>query len=418
MNPVPSEPSAEPDEMPAIRRAGTPTVMLAAAVLMLSIAALFLIGWFPRHRQQMVARNDAAELTGMAPALAVAHPRASAGEGSLTLPCDVKADQEASLQTRAVGYLKALHADLGDKVEAAQLLAEIDAPDVDAELARGKAALLQAQASLDKATNTFKQAQRSQGRFGSLRDGATSAEEVDLKTWARDTAANGVAQETANVAFAEAEVKRLTALLNFGRVTAPFAGRIAARNYDIGALISPASPTVLFRLVQSDNVRVFVRVPQIYASDVGVGALVVLNVRNQPGIDFPGKITRMAGEFEVATRTMLFEARVPNPDDKLAAGMYGQLRLELTARKPVLVIPVGALLFQGEGKRVVVANDGVAHLQAVVIGRDFGTDLEVLSGLASEDWVAVSPPAQLKEGDPVKVIRRETSAEPAKAGTK
>ena len=418
MNPVTSEPSAEPDDMPDIRRAGAPTVLMAVSVLVLAIAGLFFIGWFPRHHQAETAKNDAAELAGTLPALAVAHPKASAGEGQVTLPCDVKADQEASLQTRAIGYLKVLHADLGDKVEAGQLLAEIEAPDVEAELARGQAALLQTRAALDKATNTFKQAERSQGRFGSLRGGAASVEEVDLKTWARDTAANGVAQESANVAYAEAEVKRLTALLGFGRVTAPFAGRIAARNYDIGALISPGSPIELFRLVQSDNVRVFVRVPQVYASDVGAGGAVVLNVRNEPGVDFPGKISRMAGEFDTATRTMLFEARVPNPDGRLSAGMYGQLRLELAARKPVLVIPIGALLFQGEGKRVVVANDGVAHLQPVVIGRDFGTELEVLDGLAVQDWVAVSPPALIREGDAVKVLRREPSADPAKAETK
>lgn len=290
---------------------------------------------------------------------------------------------------------------------------------MDAELARGQASLLQARAALAKASTASKQAERSLERYHVLRDGAASAEEVDLKTSARDAAADALAQENANVALAEAEVQRLTALQGFGRATAPFSGRISARNFDVGALISRGSPTELFRLVNSDSVRVFVRVPQVYASNVIAGGPVVLIVRNEPGVDFPGKITRIAGDFDASTRPMLFEARVPNPDGRLSAGMYGQLRVELTDRKPALAIPTGALVFQGDGKRVVVANDGKAHLQAVVIGRDFGTDVEVLAGLAKDDWVAVSPPATINEGDPVKVIRRrEPTAETTKFGAR
>jgi len=246
MNPVPSEAAAEAVDLTAIRRAGTPTVVLATSALVAALAALFLIGWFPRHRQQVTARNDSAELAGQVPALTVAHPTVSQGAGQLTLPCDVKADQEASLQTRAVGYIKALHADLGDTVEAGQLLAEIAAPDVDAELARGQASLLQARAALAKATTALKQAERSFERYDFLSGGATSAEEVELKMLARDTATDAQAQENANVALAEAEVNRLAALQGFGRVTAPFSGRISARNFDVGALISPTSPTELF----------------------------------------------------------------------------------------------------------------------------------------------------------------------------
>jgi RND family efflux transporter MFP subunit len=416
MNTVPSEHSAEPETEPEIRRAGTPTVLLATVVFLISLAALFFIGWLPRHRQGAEAGNDAAELAGMVPVLVVSHPKETAGEGNVTLPCDVKADQEASIQTRANGYLKVLHADLGDKVLAGQLLAEIDAPEIDAELARGQASLLQARANLAKSTTGLELAERSLKRYHDLARGAASVEDIDVKTSSRDDAANVVAQENANVAYAEAEVKRLTALQEFGRVTAPFSGRISARSYDVGALISPgngSSGTELFRLVKSDFVRVFVHVPQVYASDVTEGGPVVLRVRNEPGKDFAGQITRKAGEFDEATRTMLFEARVPNPDGRLYPGTYGQLQVALASRKPVLVISTSSLLSQGDGTRVVVVQDGVAHWKKVVVGRDFGADIEVSTGLTKDDWVALSPPAQITEGGKVKAMPKAEVANPA-----
>jgi len=383
---------------------------------LLSLAALFFIGWLPRHRQSAEVRNDAAEIAGMVPVLSVSHPKETAGEGNVTLPCDVKADQEASLQTRANGYLKELHADLGDMVREGQLLAEIDAPEIDAELARGQASLLQAKANLAKATTGLELAERSLKRYQDLARGAASVEDIDVKTSARDDAANVVAQEKANVVYAEAEVKRLAALQGFGKVTAPFPGRITARGYDIGALISPGTGTngtELFRLVKSDFVRVFVHVPQVYASDVSEGGPVVLRVRNEPGRDFSGKITRKAGEFDESTRTMLFEARVPNPDGRLYPGTYGQLQVGLTSRKAVLVIQTSSMLSQGEGTRVVVAKDGLAHWKKVVVGRDFGAEIEVLSGLSKDDWVADSPPAQISEGGKIKAVPKVDSPNPA-----
>ncbi len=410
MSYVPSEQSPEPETLPEIRRASTPTVLIAVVVLVLSLASLYIIGWLPRSRQGEEIRKDASEQSSLQPVLSVAHPKVTEGEGNVTLPCDVIAEQEASLQTRANGYIKSLYADIGDKVQSGQLLAEIDAPEIDAELARGQASLLQARANLAKATTGYELAERSLKRYHVLAPGAASVEDIDVKSSARDDASNVVAQEKANVAYAEAEVKRLVALQGFNRITAPFSGRISARNYDIGALMSPGNGTngtELFRLVKNDVVRVWVHVPQVYASDVTEGGPVILRVRNEPGRDFQGRITRKAGQFDMSTRTMLYEARIPNPDGRLNAGMYGQLQIALTSHKPVLVIPTSAMIAKGEGVHVMVAKDGLEHLKQVVVGRDFGKEIEVSSGLDKEDWVVVSPPAQINEGGSIKVIPRE-----------
>lgn len=421
MSYVPSAPSPEPETVPEIRRASTSSVLIAVVVLVLSLAALYFIGWFPRNRQGKEIRKDAEALSTLVPVLAVSHPKETAGEGNVTLPCDVIAEQETSIQIRGNGYLKSLYADIGDKVRAGQLLAEIDAPEIDAQLVRGQASLLQAQANLAKATTGFELAERSLKRYHVLIPGATSVEDIDVKTSARDDASNVVAQEKANVAYAEAEVKRLAALQSFNRVIAPFSGRISARNYDIGALMSPGNGTngtELFRLVKSDVVRVWVHVPQAYASDVTEGGPVVLRVNSEPGRDFKGRVTRKSGAFDMSTRTMLFEARIPNEDGRLNAGMYGQLQIALTSRKPVLVIPTSAMIAKGTGVHVMVAKDGLEHLKKITVGRDFGAEIEVTSGLDKEDWVALSPPAQIHEGGKVKVIQRDENAVMAKPAAK
>ncbi len=174
MSPEPETQTGGTLDLPEVRRAGTPAIVLAAAVLALALAGLFVLGWLPRHRQAKLAREDAAELADGIPTLAVAQVRETTGEGSVTLSCEVRAEQEALIRTRATGYLKSLHADMGDQVEAGKLLAEIDAPEIESELLRGRAAVEQAQATLAKATTAFEQAERSLQRYQRLGHGVAS----------------------------------------------------------------------------------------------------------------------------------------------------------------------------------------------------------------------------------------------------
>jgi RND family efflux transporter MFP subunit len=224
------------------------------------------------------------------------------------------------------------------------------------------------------------------------------------------------------VEYAAAEVKRLTALQSFQKVVAPYAGRITFRFLDVGALISPGdnAHAELFSIAETDTARIIIHAPQSYATDINLSGKPVLTVRNYPGREFAGTIAGNAGQFDPASRTMLFLLLFPNKDGALYPGMYGQVKLALSSRKPVLQIPTSSLISGSRGTQVMIVDKGIVHLRNVGTGRDFGTNIEVLTGLTEDDQIAVNPQVQMVEGTTVKALLREEEKTPntSKLGAK
>ncbi len=405
-----------------LKRPGAVSIIGALLLLIAAIAAMFFIGYSPREKQAAETKEDAAARAAAIPRLAVTRPRETAGNSEVTLNCDVKANKATTILARTSGYLKKLHAEINDLVKEGQLLAEIDSPEIDAELLRSRASLNQVRASEAKAETTLALAERSLKRDQSLPPGARTVEDLDTRTAARDSAVDALTMAKADVEYAQAEVKRLTVLQSFERVTAPYAGRITFRYLDVGALISPGtnSNAELFTLAETDTARIIIHAPQSYATDIDLAGKPILTVRNYPGREYTGVIGGNAGQFDPATRTMLFLLLFPNPDGTLYPGMYGQVKLALLSRTPVLQIPTSSILSSAEGTRVMVVQDGVVHLRSATFGRDFGTEIEVLTGLTKDDLVVVNPQLQITDGTKVKILPRaeEKVSEASKVGAK
>jgi RND family efflux transporter MFP subunit len=301
---------------------------------------------------------------------------------------------ESPIYARATGYLLHWYADIGAKVQAGQLLAELDTPEIDQELAQAIAQRNQIQSSLGLAKSSFERWQQLRQRD------AVSQQELDERQ-------STYSQDVANLAAAEANVKRLQQLEGFKRITAPFAGVVTQRNVDVGDLIDAGSGTsrALFALAQSDPLRVYVQLPQAYAQNIKVGEDVIVTQAELPGQQFNGRITNISGAIDVPTRSLQIEVTLHNPDGKLRPGAYVQVSLPSGARAQ-LTVPGNALLFRAEGPRLaVVDSGGVVHLRKVVIAQDLGQTLEIESGIGQSDRVIINPSDSIAEGDHVEVTQ-------------
>jgi RND family efflux transporter MFP subunit len=324
----------------------------------------------------------------------------------LVLPASILAFQDTAIYARTNGYLKRWLVDIGDSVRTGQLLAEIEAPEVDRELQETQASLAQIRANLELARTTAE-------RYKALiKDEAVSPQEVDEKVAALEA-------RKADFAAAQAKVKRLQEQKAFQRVLAPFSGTIVARNAEVGAIVtaggSSSSPWI-YKLVQADPLRVRVSVPQNYARLVKVGTPADLLVRELGEKSFSAKVSRMASAFDPATRTMVVELLVPNRDGQLNPGMYGQIRFHLVNENPPVMVPVTALLVGGDGVRVAtVDSNNTVRLKQVKLGRDLGKQVEVLQGLAEGERVINNPQDTLADGQTVRIA---TPERPDPAGAK
>ena len=281
-------------------------------------------------------------------------------------------------------------------------LAEIDTPEVDQELDQARAARNQAQAQADLAKVS---ARRMETLF---KDQLVSEQD-------NDTSASAYTQAVANLAAAAANVHRLEQLEGFKQVVAPFAGVITRRNVDPGALISATTGAApqggtgsgreLFDLARVDPLRVFTSVPQAYAPFIEPGTRATVSLEELPGRSFPGTVARTAQAIDPTTLTLLTEIDLPNPDGRLLPGSLGQVRFMVGTGVNRVTMPVNAMLFRGEGARAaVVGADGRVRLRPIVIGRDYGTSLEILGGLGPDDRVVVNPPDSLEDGQAVHVL--------------
>ena len=320
-------------------------------------------------------------------------PSAAAGNEALTLPGTLQGMIESPIYARSTGYVVRWNADIGAHVNKGQVLAEIDTPEVDQQLAQARSARDQAASSLDLAKTSAE-------RWEALRKkDAVSAQELNERT-------SAFTQAQANLAAAEANVKRLSKLEEFKNVIAPFSGVVTRRNVEVGDLVDAAnggtSGRALFTLSQVDPLRVYVYVPQSYAQRIKVGEQVTVTQTELAGQSFKGAIARTAGAIDSATRTLQIEVDLPNHDDKLLAGAYVQVALPVGGTSSVLTVPSNVILFRPEGTRIAVLDEtNHVKLHPVTIGHDLGNTLEILNGVTTSDTIVLNPPDSLADKDVV-----------------
>jgi RND family efflux transporter MFP subunit len=328
------------------------------------------------------------------PHVAVIHATPVEAESQLILPGNVQSYVESPIYARTNGYLKKWYKDIGSHVKQGDLLAEIDSPEVDAQLAQARADLATSQANLKLAGVT---AQRYEGL---LKSDAVSKQEVDNYT-------GDYSAKQAMVQSAEANVKRLEDLESFKRVYAPFSGVITQRNCDTGTLINAGNggnTKEMFDLAQTDPLRVYVSVPQSYVPSIRVGLKACLQLTEFPDRRFCGRVVRTANAIDPSNRTLLTEVDVPNSSGTLLQGEYAEVHFDAQLNGKRLSLPINALLFRPEGTMAAVVNpDNRITLKKLTVGRDFGTSIEVLEGVAPQDAVVINPPDSLENGEQVTV---------------
>jgi membrane fusion protein (multidrug efflux system) len=387
---APAESKSKPAAKSLSKRA-----RIAAAIIALAIIGGLALGFLPRWRQSRLTRIDTSRLA--TPSVSVVLPAPGTNGGGLVLPAEVKPWLEASIFARANGYLKNWVADIGAHVEAGQQLALIETPDLDQQLEQAKAQLVLAQANLHLAEVTDK-------RWKELLKTASVSEQAAAeKAAARETAAASVEADRANM-------RRLQELVSFQKVVAPFAGTVTIRAVDIGDLIVAGSGgKQLFRLVQADKLRVYVRVPQTSAFGIAPGQAASLTIPELPGQPFPAKVVTTSESISAISRTLLVQLEVDNSQHRILPYSYGEVRFEEGKANPALTLPSNTLLFRAEGLQVaVVSSDGVVELRKVQVGRDFGQTVEIIGGVTPTDRVIANPSDSSVTG--IKVIVAEPTS--------
>jgi RND family efflux transporter MFP subunit len=364
----------------------TRLLQIVVVLVIIGLVVGFVPRWIHRHNLAKEEKADSVLTVN------VISPVASKPDFGTPLPAEVQAFVQASIHARASGYLKNWFVDIGQNVTNGQLLAEIDTPELDSQLAQAKAELDQANANLALAKTTA-------DRWTELLKTASVSEQETVEKTADYTL------KQADVEAARANVQRLEDLKNFDRVTAPFDGTVTLRNTDIGALISADSGPELFRVAQTDPLRVYVRVPQQFIHAIVPGQKAELTFQELQGKIFPATVTRTAGAVDTSSRTLQVELQVANPRNEIFAGSYAQVRFdEIPTAANVLVLSDNALIFRAQGMQVaVLGSDNKVQLRSVKLGRDFGNTVEVLAGLNADDRVINNPPDSIADGMAVQV---------------
>jgi RND family efflux transporter MFP subunit len=446
----------------------------------LLIVVIFLIGFIPHFYHERELNEETAEKQKMLPVLTYLQVNRSAANTGIELPGTMQGITEAPILARADGYVKRRYADIGDRVREGQLLAEIEAPDLDQQVSQGQAQLEQLRATLRQNESNLKQGQANQGlaqvtaqRYaGLLKKGAVSRQENDQnQTNFQAQTANVGALEQAisaaqeNIRAGEANLRRLRYLQSYLKVRAPFTGVITLRNIDTGSLISTGN-TLLYRVAQTDRLRTYIYVPETNAPSVQTGQTATLYLAEYPGRRFRGTITRTSSSLDPTTRTLLTEVQVANPDGTLFPGTFAQVSLNSKRADPPVLIPGDALLVRSDGTFVGVLEneeapkrkpakgdspqkDGagsgsqdsqgggkkeggsdskadpkkefqqekdqqeelptfMVHLVRVNVGRDYGNEIEVVSGLNGGEKVISNPNDSVQENGKVKGIKSNT----------
>jgi RND family efflux transporter MFP subunit len=327
------------------------------------------------------------------PTVQVIRPKRGAAANELILPGNIEAFTDTPVYARTNGYLRRWYVDIGAHVKAAELLAEIETPEIDQQLQQARAELATAQANYRLSKSTAE-------RWQALRQSdSVSVQETDEKV-------GDLESKSAAVEAAAANVKRLEETQAFQKIYAPFDGVVTVRNIDIGDLInagSNGSQRELFHMASIRQMRAYVEVPQMSARNAGPGTAAELAVPEMPGRRFAGRVVRTSDAMDPASRTLKVEVDVENPNGTLMPGEFVEVHFRLPAPVNSVTVPVNALLFRAEGMTAAVVRDGRVALVPVTIGHDYGDALEVMSGLTAEDRIVVNPPDSIENGDAVRV---------------
>jgi RND family efflux transporter MFP subunit len=405
---------------PTEQKTGASTgVRIAGAVALLVV--LIAIGALPRLLRQREALAAVQESPATHPVVTVIHPRMGQATSELLLPGNIEPLYTAAVYARTEGYIERRSVDIGSRVKTGQVLAVISSPEVDQQLLQARATLAQSEAALQQAKAALQQSKANAelARLTRERDlplgqqHAISQQNVDESVQAYDARVADVAAMAANITAAEANitanranVARLQQMQGFERVLAPFDGVITARNAERGDLVSTGSAAAgkpLFSIAQSSTLRLQIDVPQSEAVNIQDGQKASVTVKERIGRPYVGTIVRSAGSLDSAARTMLTEVEIDNRDGSLLPGMYAQVKFTLAAPRTSLIIPTSSLVIDHSGMHVVtLEHNEKIHFVPVIIGKDMGTDIEILSGIQSSDALVASPSDLLQEGQLVR----------------
>ena len=407
---------------PARRGPSTGAVIAFAVFAIILIVVGFFVGYLPRQRREEVLAAEAHQAVTGAPQVNFSKVIRAPGRNELTLPGNIQAVTEAPIVARATGYIRKRNVDIGDRVKAGQIVAEIEAPELDQQILQASATIEQARSTVQQAEAALEQgkanetlARANASRYENLfKRGVVSRQDNDTyQAQAAAQQANVLALEKAaaaarsNVNAAQANLARLNQLKTYQAVRAPFEGVITVRNVDTGALVNEGN-TLLFRVAQTSSLRTYVNLPQSDAEFVKPGQPAVVTIAELPGKQFRGTTTRTSNALDPASRTLLTEVQIANQAGQLLPGMFAQVNLLIPHRAPTLLIPGDTLVVRSDGTQVAAIGEGNrVHFTRIQVGRDYGDRIEVLSGLEEGDRLIINPSDSVREGIEVKPVATE-----------
>jgi RND family efflux transporter MFP subunit len=388
---------------PAKRR-----IVIVSIIGAVVLVVMLVVGLLPRfHTNAQLAIDAQAALNAPIPVTLV-KARKAAGTIPVVLPATLRPWAEASLYSRATGYLEKNYVDIYSVVDEGEWMADISAPDVDQQLLASRATLVFQKAAADKARTDLAFAKKVNERYQSLKE-TSGVTQVELDQYEANfnSAAAIFKQSTAQVGVAEANVEQLEVMKSFQKIVAPFRGVVTGRAYDPGAFIL-ANPTTtdilpLFKIAKIDVIRAFIQVPQSYALTIKQGQKVTFKAREVPNREFTGEVLGTTNYLDVSARSLLTEIRLENDKLELLPGMYCEATLQIARLSPPLLIPAAALVINASGKQVAVVQDGKVHFKPVNLGVDNGNEIEIVGGLTVDDQIIGNPGERTVEGAPVQV---------------
>jgi RND family efflux transporter MFP subunit len=370
-----------------------------AAVLPLAAALAFGASQLRANVREVAAISQSQQ--NFVPTVQVATVQASPSTLTINLPATTLAFESANIYARANGYIEKRQVDIGDRVKAGDLLAQITAPELDHQISQNQAMLQQNQATLQQTIASRDLADVTNTRDSDLvKKGWLTPQQGDTDRLTLQAQSAAVAVAQSNIAAQQSLIRVLQQQKSYQSVVAPFDGVITQRNVDVGSLVEAGS-TFMFTLMQSDVIRTQVYVPQDAAFGVRRGVEAVVRVPEMPDRTFPGTVTRLADALAPGTRTLLTEIDVQNPDGLLRPGMYCTVELHIPRKTPSLIVPADAVVFNTNGLQVAVVEDGSAQLHKITVARDLGTQVEVSAGVRAGDQVILRPMVNLADGSKV-----------------
>lgn len=414
------KPVAEDDlgfELPPPTKVSSKRGLLIGGVVIAALVALFLVGFLPKLLGRHELEKEFSAEAGAAPRVEVIQPKVLTTDRAMVLPGTAQPLEDTVLYPRVAGYVKKWNVDLGDDVKEGDVLMEIDTPELDAQLEQGRAQLAESEASVIRAKSAVSVSTTMAERYKTLAPaGIASQQDFEQRQGQADVDTASVGVATANVAAAQANVRRLQQTKGFTKVIAPFSGRVVQRFVERGMLVNAGTTNPLYRIQNTDPIRVFINVPQDVAPSVKTGAEAVVTVREFAGKEFKGQVSRSAGSLDEVSRTMTTEVRVPNPEHELLSGMYVQVALNLPVPHRLLEVPATALYTDSKGTRLAVVDaQNTVTMRKVVIERDMGSSLQISTGLEGDERIVKLASSALDDGVKVEIMQPAApKVEPAK----